>query len=331
MIPTIRARFTRRCPLSDLKEFTIMFQTLILQYLNKLGEGKVRDFTSPKAFHSVKVQGLGGDKVKPSAEVGRKFPVPITSLIANLAVKLCEVSHPTPPITFYLPTDAFVEISKLFQRRFQRLRVLYLLTGVQGQIGIHTEFDLGIDQIHSLYYIVCAYTFTCSGQHFFGCVICHDGQPVLTDTIPKDLDITDISIPISVMVIQDIALIEDELLLYFILFFERQAHRTFRKFVACLELRRTVFLLFLELWGTDTSTTLSVFNPSEESLVGDMDTDNHSIECVARYPCPVFLAAFEQLRQMRLQTETTGVFAIDTVIAFLQPQKVVMDICEIIE
>ena len=45
-------------------ELTIMFETFELQYLNILIEGKVRDFTSPKSFHTVKVQRFGCDGVK---------------------------------------------------------------------------------------------------------------------------------------------------------------------------------------------------------------------------------------------------------------------------
>ena len=75
MIPTIGARF--RCgfrPLPDFKQLTIMFQTFELQYLNKLSKGEVRDFSAPKTFQvSIKVECLGRDKVKPSAEEGLGF------------------------------------------------------------------------------------------------------------------------------------------------------------------------------------------------------------------------------------------------------------------
>ena len=85
---TSRARFGRRSPLPDLKELTIMFQTLELQNLNKLVEGEIRDFPTPKPFHAVKVQRLGGNTVEPSAEIGRKFPMPISTLVANFTVKV---------------------------------------------------------------------------------------------------------------------------------------------------------------------------------------------------------------------------------------------------
>ena len=82
-MPTIRTRFRCRSPPSNLTELTIMFQTLIFQYLNKSVKGEVRDFTPPEAFHAVKVQRLGGDKVKPSAEVSGKFPMPIAPLVRS--------------------------------------------------------------------------------------------------------------------------------------------------------------------------------------------------------------------------------------------------------
>ena len=53
-------------------------QTYEDQYLNKLSESKIGDFASPQAFHTFKVEGLGRDKVKSSAEVCSKFEMPIS-------------------------------------------------------------------------------------------------------------------------------------------------------------------------------------------------------------------------------------------------------------
>ena len=327
----IRTRFGSRRPLPDLKAVTIMFQTLILQYLKKLVKSEVRDFPTPEAFHTLKVERLGGDQVEPSAKVCRKFPVPISALVRNFAVKSGEFSERTPPIvgTFYFPTEVSVELTKLFQGLFQGLRMLNLLTRVQGQIGLHTE--------------VRSYTFTCSGQDFFSRVIRDDVEPKRSDSISTNLDITDSAVPIAMVVIQDIAILENELLFDGIPLLERQANRAFRKWrgflvgglcinlVSCLELRRTVFMPFLELRGTDTSTTLAIFDPIKESLVGDMDTDNHRIERVTPYPHSVFLGALEQLRQVRLQPIPTGILPIDAVISLLKFQEVVMDIGKVIQ
>ena len=68
-----------------------MFQTLELQYLNKLREGKVRDLSAPQPLHRIQVERLGDDGIKPSAEVSGKFPVPITPLVGNFALE----QHPS--------------------------------------------------------------------------------------------------------------------------------------------------------------------------------------------------------------------------------------------
>ena len=49
--------------------------TLKPQYLNKLPEGKIGDFASPKPFHAVKVERLGDNRIKPSAQVCGEFPM----------------------------------------------------------------------------------------------------------------------------------------------------------------------------------------------------------------------------------------------------------------
>ena len=121
MIPTIATRFRCSSPLTDLKKLTIMFETLELQYLNKLIKCEVRDFASPKPFHTVKVQRLGNDKVEPSAEVDCKFPVPVFALVGDFTVKPCQFSHSTPPIAraFNLTRQAFIEFSELVQDSFK--------------------------------------------------------------------------------------------------------------------------------------------------------------------------------------------------------------------
>ena len=276
-----------------------MFQTLELQYLNKLVKGEVRDFPSPKPFHALKIECLGGDTVKPSAKVSGKFPMPILALIRDLPIESCKLSNRTPPVsrTFDFTTYGFIEFTKFSQGLFQRLWVLYFLTGVQRQIGVHAE--------------VRPYIFTCSGQKLFAGVVSDDIKPIRSNRVAKDLDIADIPMPIATVVIQDIAMLEHKFLFYCVPFFQREPNRAFGNFgrfsvfvffknlVACLELRRAVASFALELWGTDAPAASTVFNPSKESLVGDVDTDNHLVKRVARYPRPMFMSALEQLRQMR--------------------------------
>ena len=308
-----------------------MFETLELQYLNELSEGEVRDFASPEAFHTVKVEGLSGDTVKPSAKVSGKFPMPVSALVGNFTVKSGKFSDGTPPIarTFLLATHSFIECSEFIQGLLQGLRMLYLLTGVQRQIGLESE--------------VYSYTFTCSGQNFFAGVICNNGQPIRSNTVAKDLDIANVPLPIAVVVIQDIATLKHKRLFDGIPFLEGQANRAFgdyRRFpvlaffknlVSCLELRRTPPSLAFELRGTYAPPATSVFNPIKEPFVSDMDTDNHFVKRVAGDPHPVFMGPLEQLRQMWLQAVSSGIETIAAVIPFFQSKEVVMQIVKVIE
>ncbi|MCE2415282.1 hypothetical protein J4G07_14910 [Candidatus Poribacteria bacterium] len=91
-----------------------MFETLELQYLNKLVEGEVRGFASPKPFHTLKIECLDHSGIKPSAEVRRTFVVPVFALIGYLAIETGEFADSTPPIvrTFDLTRNAFIEFPK---------------------------------------------------------------------------------------------------------------------------------------------------------------------------------------------------------------------------
>ena len=146
-----------------------MFATFGLQYLNKLIEGKVRDFTSPKPFHTVKVQRFGCDEVKPSAKVGGKFPMKIFALIGNFTVKSCDLSNSTPPAvrTLLFTAKCFVEITKFGQGSLQRLWVLDFLTRAKCQVSVfHTK--------------VCPNALTCCRQRFGICEVRCDAQIVIT-------------------------------------------------------------------------------------------------------------------------------------------------------
>ena len=63
-----------------------MFETLKLQYLNKLPKGKVGDFPSPETLHTSKVEFLSRNRVKPSAQVCSKFPMPIFALVGDMPI-----------------------------------------------------------------------------------------------------------------------------------------------------------------------------------------------------------------------------------------------------
>ena len=79
------------------------------------------------------------------------------------------------------------------------------------------------------------------------------------------------------------------------------------------ERRRPLRLNFGE---THAPTATAVFNPIKEALVADMDTDDHFVKRIAGDPRPVFMGALKQLRQMRLQTETSRIQTITAVIPF---------------
>ena len=111
---------TRLCccrPLIDLFQKTLMFRTFILQYLNKLVEGEVRDFTSPQAFHAVKAQSFNDNRIKFLTEFGSKLPMKVFALIAYLPIKACELSHTTPPPvrTFCLRLNALLRDRSFFK------------------------------------------------------------------------------------------------------------------------------------------------------------------------------------------------------------------------
>ena len=97
MKPTVATRFRCRSPLTDLEQLTPMFDTLILQYLNKLVEGEVGDFTSPQVFHARKVQGFNDNRIKLLTQFGGELPMKIFALIANPSVEPCDLPHTTPP------------------------------------------------------------------------------------------------------------------------------------------------------------------------------------------------------------------------------------------
>ncbi len=288
-----------------------MFQTLELQYLNKLVEGEVRDFASPKPFHTLKIQRLGNDGIKPFAQVCSTLVVPISALVRDVPVESCELTDTSPPIvrTFDLTAQCLTEGSEFFQGLFQELWRVYLLTGAERQIGIQTE--------------IYPYALTCSKIGFSRGVVCDDIEPVSANRIAKDLDIPDSSVPLAVLMEREPAFVEFKGLRGFIPRFERQSDTPFLKKVRRLELRRTVAIFAFEL----RQSTKTV----KKSVISDVDTDDHFVKRVAGYPCPMLVSSFEQLRQMRLQAKPASVFTIDTVIPFFQCQEVVVDIAKVVK
>ena len=298
-----------------------MFDTFILQYLNKLTECQVGDFPSPKAFHSCQVQRFKSKCIKPLTEVGSQFPMPIQALPTDLAIQPCYFPNTTPPIirTFDFPRkETLVEVTEVFQGLLEKLWALYLFACRKRQICVlHTE--------------ICSYAFSCSEHRFGGSVVCDDVKPVFACVIAKDLDISDIAVPFAVLVKAIPNSMELQLSRLFVPYLEGKTDTPFFKFVTRLKLRRP-HLVFSGLFG---STDLPTGSPSvdirKEPLIARVNTDNHRVKRVTRYPRPMFLGSLKQLRQMRLQAITSEILSISTVIALFKRQDVSLQVSKIVK
>ena len=187
MKTAIATRFRCSRPLSDLFKMTLMFLTLIFQYLNKLVEGEVGNLTSPKPFHAVNVQGFKDNRIKLFTKFRGKLPMKVFTLIGDFPIEACELSHTPPPAVraFDFTAKFFVERPKFVQGLFQRLAVVYLLTRAKCQVCVfHTE--------------VCPNAFTCCRQRFEICVGCRDTKPIGTASITFDSDTANSPMPLAV-------------------------------------------------------------------------------------------------------------------------------------
>ena len=261
-----------------------MFETFELQYLNKLIESEIGDFTSPQAFHACQVQRFKSKSIKASTQVSGEFPMPIFALPTDFPIQSCELPDSTPPVsrTFFLTRkETFIEYTELFQGLFQKLRRLYLLACAKRQKSVlHSE--------------VCPHTFTRSGQRFGRSIVCDNiGFPVFTNNVAKELNVSDIPIPSAVLVKSKTPSFKLQTLRFCVPFLEGEGNSAFLKFVTRLKLRRTITPFALEFRKADAGIV-------ERTLIGSINADNHSVKGVTRYPRPMFLCAFKQLRQMRL-------------------------------
>ncbi len=69
----------------------------------------------------------------------------------------------------------------------------------------------------------------------------------------------------------------------------------------------------------------------KKSLVCDMDTDNHLIKRVARYPSPVLVCPLQHLRQVGLKAEASRIQTIPAIIPLFQCQEVIMHVAQVIK
>ena len=187
MKPTIATRFRCSSPSIDLLQKTLMFSTLILQYLNKLVERKIGDLTTPQAFHTVKVQGFKDNRIKLLAKFACQLPMKVFALVADFLIETGKLPNAPPPAirTFLLTAKSFAEFAKFVQGLFQRLWVLFLFTRAQCQIRVfHTE--------------VCPNALTCCWQRFEVGVGCCYANPIVTASITLDCHTTNSSMPLAV-------------------------------------------------------------------------------------------------------------------------------------
>ena len=121
MKTAIATRFCCSRPLTGLTQLTLMFDTLILQYLNELVERKVGDFTSPQAFHAIKVQGFNGNRIKLLTKFACQLPMKVFALVADFPIEPCELFHTPPPTvrTFLFTRKFFLRPRSFFKDCFK--------------------------------------------------------------------------------------------------------------------------------------------------------------------------------------------------------------------
>ena len=288
-----------------------MFETFELQNLNKLVKGEVRDFPSPQAFHTVKIQRLGGEGIKPFAQVCSTLVMPVFALVADVPIEPCEFTDTSPPIarTFLFPTQCLTQCSQFVQGVFQELWRVYLLTCAERQIGIQAE--------------VYPYALTCSRIGVGRGIVSYNIHPKCANCVAKDLEIADISIPFTVLVKRKPTFLKLKGVRGFVPRFERESDTPFFYEIRRLELGRTVSVFAFELRQSAKSV--------KKAIIGDVDTDNHFIKRVAGYPRPMLVCTLKQLRQVGLKAEASSILTINTVISLFQCQEVVVDIAKIVK
>ena len=105
---------------------------------------------------------------------------------------------------------------------------------------------------------------------------------------------------------------------------ERETDTPFFKEIARLKFRRPQFSASFVFRATCPRNIKKPFKPT-------VKIDNHSVKGIARYPSPVLVCAFEHIRQMWLQTETSCILAEPAVIAVLKFEKVIVDITQVVK
>ena len=204
-------RFSCSGPLSDLSELTLMFLTLIFQYLNKLVESKVGYFSSPKPFHTIKVQRFKDNRIKLLTKFRGKLPLKIYTLIRNLTIKACDLPYTFPPAVraSNFARKAFIKRPKFIQGLFEGLEVPYLLTRGKCQICVfHAK--------------VCPNAFTCCRQRFKVSIGRRNENPVSSACVAFYRNLTNPPVPLTVFMERIWHFIKLPFLCFWIPFAKRQ-------------------------------------------------------------------------------------------------------------
>ena len=287
------------------------FLTLILQYLNKLSESKVGDFSSPQAFHPRKVQGFNGNRIKRLTKVACQLPLKVFALVRNFTIETCELSHTPPPTirTFLLTTQFLVETPKFVQVRFQRLWVLFLLTRAQRQICVfHTE--------------VRPNTLTRCRQRLRFYKVGYYAKPIVTTSVALDCDTANSSMKLTVFMKR----ISDFIISPFtVVPFSKGDRDTivFQKPACLFECEGLELMPFLDFW----STTKFL----EKSHIGCVNPFEFLLDRLTRQSVPMRVCRPLQHRHVRTHCSITRIGQLILIPLTLPPMKILMNLPHIVK
>ena len=166
-----------------------MFDTLKLQYLNKLIEGEVGYFPAPQFLHACYIQCFKRKRIKASTEIGSEFPVPVKALSTDLPIQYRQFPDSTPPVArpFFLARKTFIQYAEVFQGLLEKLWTLYLFTCGKCQIRVfHTE--------------VYPNALTCRRQRVGRSIVYCNTNPIVATSITFYRDLLNSAFPLTVFV-----------------------------------------------------------------------------------------------------------------------------------
>ncbi len=306
-----RTRFSRSSPLIYRMELFSMFNTLIFQHCEELIRCKVANLASPQSFHTVNVKCFGNDNVKTPTKSGGKFPLPIKTLVSNFPIMSCELADCSIPVvrTFTFATQRFIQRPQCIQGLFQKLWCLYLITIAQCQKRLQSE--------------VYTNALTCVRKGFGRSVVRDNTKPIVASSVTKDLDIADISVPLTMLMERIPDFIKLQLLFFFMPRLKRDTDTSVLKFVSTWELSRTIPVFSFVFRFTRFIL--------KEPILRIIKSDNNSVKCVTWYPSPMFVGGMKAFRKMWLQSISASIFTINPIIPIFKSKKIVVDISKFVQ